>query len=91
MGASHAASPVPAAAAIFAPPLAAVPARSWPLHTKGFRAGPSEVSSPPSAAAELAVELEETLAQSGRSGEVLELGQVLDSGRRKRRIQYNTS
>ncbi|XP_025914767.1 protein canopy homolog 4 isoform X2 [Apteryx rowi] len=39
----------------------------------------------------LAVELEEMLAQSGRSGEVLELGQVLDSGRRKRRIQYNTS
>lgn len=39
----------------------------------------------------LSLELQETLAQSGRSKEVLELGQVLDSGKRKRRIQYNTS
>ncbi|XP_074838991.1 protein canopy homolog 4 [Carettochelys insculpta] len=39
----------------------------------------------------LSLELQELLAQSGRSKEVLELGQVLDSGARKRRIKYNTS
>uniref|UniRef100_A0A8C8VJ30 Canopy FGF signaling regulator 4 n=1 Tax=Pelusios castaneus TaxID=367368 RepID=A0A8C8VJ30_9SAUR len=39
----------------------------------------------------LSLELQEILAQSSRSKEVLELGQVLDSGQRKRRIQYTTS
>uniref|UniRef100_A0A8C0HE76 Canopy FGF signaling regulator 4 n=1 Tax=Chelonoidis abingdonii TaxID=106734 RepID=A0A8C0HE76_CHEAB len=46
---------------------------------------------PPAVCKYLSLELQETLAQSGRSKEVLELGQVLDSGKRKRRIQYNTS
>ncbi|XP_067412858.1 protein canopy homolog 4 [Emydura macquarii macquarii] len=39
----------------------------------------------------LSLELQETLARSSHSKEVLELGQVLDSGKRKRLIKYNTS
>ncbi|XP_076843636.1 protein canopy 4 [Brachyhypopomus gauderio] len=39
----------------------------------------------------LTVELQATLEKSGRSKEVLELGEVLDTGKRKRKIKYNTS
>ncbi|XP_067828280.1 protein canopy 4 [Heptranchias perlo] len=39
----------------------------------------------------LTVELQTALDKSKRSKEVLELGEVLDSGKRKRKIKYNTS
>ncbi|KAM7366307.1 hypothetical protein PAMP_015757 [Pampus punctatissimus] len=39
----------------------------------------------------LSVELQEALEKSSRSKEVLEVGQVLDTGKRKRKIKYNTS
>ncbi|XP_053485274.1 protein canopy 4 isoform X1 [Ictalurus furcatus] len=39
----------------------------------------------------LTVELQATLEKTGRSKEVLELGEVLDTGKRKRKIKYNTS
>lgn len=39
----------------------------------------------------LTVELQSALEKSSQSKEVLELGQVLDSGARKRKIKYNTS
>ncbi|MCI4377301.1 hypothetical protein PGIGA_G00201970 [Pangasianodon gigas] len=39
----------------------------------------------------LTVELQAALEKSGRSKEVLELGEVLDTGKRKRKIKYNTS
>ncbi|XP_067117714.1 protein canopy 4 [Osmerus mordax] len=39
----------------------------------------------------LTVELQASLEKSGRSKEVLELGEVLDTGKRKRKIKYNTS
>ncbi|XP_028998670.1 protein canopy 4 [Betta splendens] len=39
----------------------------------------------------LTVELQEALEKSGRSKEVLELGEVLDTGKRRRKIKYNTS
>uniref|UniRef100_A0A3P9ADC3 DUF3456 domain-containing protein n=1 Tax=Esox lucius TaxID=8010 RepID=A0A3P9ADC3_ESOLU len=39
----------------------------------------------------LTVELQATLDKTGRSKEVLELGAVLDTGKRKRKIKYNTS
>ncbi|XP_034532845.1 protein canopy 4 [Notolabrus celidotus] len=39
----------------------------------------------------LTVELQDALEKSGRSKEVLEMGQVLDSGKRRRKIKYNTS
>ncbi|KAI4808518.1 hypothetical protein KUCAC02_000575 [Chaenocephalus aceratus] len=39
----------------------------------------------------LSVELQDALEKSGRSKEVLELGEVLDSGRRRRKIKYYTS
>lgn len=39
----------------------------------------------------LTVELQEALEKSSRSKEVLEVGQVLDTGKRKRKIKYNTS
>ncbi|KAM9501061.1 protein canopy 4 [Clarias gariepinus] len=39
----------------------------------------------------LTVELQATLERTGRSKEVLELGEVLDTGKRKRKIKYNTS
>lgn len=39
----------------------------------------------------LSVELQEALEKSGRSKEVLEVGQVLDTGKRKKKIKYNTS
>ncbi|KAJ8254784.1 hypothetical protein GJAV_G00197310 [Gymnothorax javanicus] len=39
----------------------------------------------------LTVELQATLDKSSRSKEVLELGEVLDTGKRKRKIKYNTS
>ncbi|XP_061817089.1 protein canopy 4 [Nerophis lumbriciformis] len=39
----------------------------------------------------LTVELQEALQRSGRSKEVLEVGEVLDTGRRRKRIKYNTS
>ncbi|XP_061565542.1 protein canopy 4 [Cololabis saira] len=39
----------------------------------------------------LTVELQDALEKSGRSREVLELGEVLDTGRRRRKIKYNTS
>uniref|UniRef100_A0A3Q3FKH4 Canopy FGF signaling regulator 4 n=1 Tax=Kryptolebias marmoratus TaxID=37003 RepID=A0A3Q3FKH4_KRYMA len=39
----------------------------------------------------LTVELQEALEKTGRSKEVLEVGEVLDSGRRRRKIKYNTS
>ncbi|KAM9837020.1 protein canopy 4 [Aulostomus maculatus] len=39
----------------------------------------------------LSVELQEALAKTGRSREVLEVGEVLDTGKRRRKIKYNTS
>lgn len=39
----------------------------------------------------LTVELQDALEKTGRSKEVLELGEVLDTGKRKRKILYNTS
>ncbi|KAJ1080485.1 hypothetical protein NDU88_000684 [Pleurodeles waltl] len=39
----------------------------------------------------LTVELQSVLEKSSRSKEVLEMGQILDSGSRKKRIKYNTS
>ncbi|KAM3857747.1 protein canopy 4 [Diretmus argenteus] len=39
----------------------------------------------------LSVELQAALAKTGRSKEVLELGEVLDTGKRRRKIKYNTS
>lgn len=39
----------------------------------------------------LTVELQTTLDKSSRSKEVLEVGEVLDTGKRKRKIKYNTS
>ncbi|KAJ0006257.1 hypothetical protein NQD34_013530 [Periophthalmus magnuspinnatus] len=39
----------------------------------------------------LTVELQEALDKTGRSKEVLELGEVLDTGKRRRKIKYNTS
>lgn len=39
----------------------------------------------------LTVELQAVLDKTGRSKEVLELGQVMDNGKRRRKIKYNTS
>nr|XP_033507917.1 protein canopy 4 [Epinephelus lanceolatus] len=39
----------------------------------------------------LTVELQEALEKTGRSKEVLEVGEVLDTGKRRRKIIYNTS
>lgn len=39
----------------------------------------------------LTVELQGALEKSGRSKEVLEIGEVLDTGKRRRKIKYNTS
>ncbi|KAM3590273.1 uncharacterized protein V6R79_006948 [Siganus canaliculatus] len=39
----------------------------------------------------LTIELQEVLEKSGRSREVLEVGEVLDTGKRRRKIKYNTS
>ncbi|XP_030017360.1 protein canopy 4 [Sphaeramia orbicularis] len=39
----------------------------------------------------LAVELQDALDKSRRSKEVLEVGEVLDTGKRRRKIKYNTS
>ncbi|KAI7814546.1 protein canopy 4 precursor, partial [Triplophysa rosa] len=39
----------------------------------------------------LTVELQDALEKTGRSKEVLEIGEVLDSGKRRRKIKYNTS
>lgn len=39
----------------------------------------------------LSLELQEQLSRTGRSREVLELGQVLDTGKRKRHIPYSVS
>uniref|UniRef100_A0A1A7XJQ5 Canopy4 n=2 Tax=Iconisemion striatum TaxID=60296 RepID=A0A1A7XJQ5_9TELE len=39
----------------------------------------------------LTVELQEALEKTGRSKEVLEVGEVLDTGRRRRKIKYNIS
>nr|XP_046237506.1 protein canopy 4 [Scatophagus argus] len=39
----------------------------------------------------LTIELQDALAKTGRSKEVLEVGQVLDNGKRRRKIKYNTS
>ncbi|CAL9694699.1 unnamed protein product [Knipowitschia caucasica] len=39
----------------------------------------------------LTVELQEALEKTERSKEVLELGEVLDTGKRRRKIKYNTS
>nr|XP_058893191.1 protein canopy homolog 4 isoform X2 [Kogia breviceps] len=39
----------------------------------------------------LSLELQEELSRTGRSREVLELGQVLDTGKRKRHIPYSVS
>ncbi|XP_018589005.1 protein canopy 4 [Scleropages formosus] len=39
----------------------------------------------------LTVELQAVLDKSSRSKEVLEMGEVLDTGKRKRKIKYNTS
>lgn len=39
----------------------------------------------------LAVELQDALEKTGRSKEVLEVGEVLDTGKRRRKIKYNTS
>ncbi|KAF1380641.1 hypothetical protein PFLUV_G00165990 [Perca fluviatilis] len=39
----------------------------------------------------LSVELQDALEKTGRSKEVLEVGEVLDTGKRKRKIKYNTS
>lgn len=39
----------------------------------------------------LSLELQEELSRTGRSREVLELGQVLDTGKRKRHVPYSVS
>lgn len=39
----------------------------------------------------LTVELQDALEKTGRSKEMLEVGEVLDTGKRKRKIKYNTS
>ncbi|XP_034712869.1 protein canopy 4 [Etheostoma cragini] len=39
----------------------------------------------------LSVELQDALEKTGRSKEVLEVGEVLGTGKRKRKIKYNTS
>ncbi|KAK0140969.1 Protein canopy 4 [Merluccius polli] len=39
----------------------------------------------------LTMELQASLEKTGRSKEVLELGEVLDTGKRRRKIKYNTS
>ncbi|XP_047426735.1 protein canopy 4 isoform X2 [Mugil cephalus] len=39
----------------------------------------------------LTVELQDALEKTGRSKEVLEVGDVLDTGKRRRKIKYNTS
>ncbi|XP_008588303.1 PREDICTED: protein canopy homolog 4 isoform X1 [Galeopterus variegatus] len=39
----------------------------------------------------LSMELQEELSRTGRSREVLELGQVLDTGKRKRQVSYSVS
>lgn len=39
----------------------------------------------------LSMELQEELSRTGRSREVLELGQVLDTGKRKRHVPYSVS
>ncbi|XP_007242073.2 protein canopy 4 isoform X2 [Astyanax mexicanus] len=39
----------------------------------------------------LTVELQAALEKTGRSKEVMELGEVLDTGKRRRKIKYNTS
>ncbi|XP_036990872.2 protein canopy homolog 4 [Artibeus jamaicensis] len=39
----------------------------------------------------LSLELQEVLSRTSRSGEVLELGQVLDTGKRKRNVPYSVS
>ncbi|MEQ2244073.1 Protein canopy 4 [Ilyodon furcidens] len=39
----------------------------------------------------LTMELQEALEKTGRSKEVLEVGEVLDTGKRRRKIKYNTS
>lgn len=39
----------------------------------------------------LSVELQDALEKTGRSKEVLEVGEVLDTGKRRRKIKYNTS
>lgn len=39
----------------------------------------------------LTVELQGALEKTGRSKEVLEVGDVLDTGKRRRKIKYNTS
>ncbi|XP_008319502.1 protein canopy 4 [Cynoglossus semilaevis] len=39
----------------------------------------------------LTVELQDALEKTGRSKEVLEVGEVLDTGKRKKKIKYNTS
>ncbi|XP_020484914.1 protein canopy 4 [Labrus bergylta] len=39
----------------------------------------------------LTVELQDALEKTGRSKEVLEVGEVLDTGKRRRKIKYNTS
>lgn len=39
----------------------------------------------------LTLELQGALDKTGRSKEVLEVGEVLDTGKRKRKIKYNTS
>lgn len=39
----------------------------------------------------LTVELQDALDKTGRSKEVVELGEVLDTGKRRRKIKYNTS
>lgn len=39
----------------------------------------------------LTVELQDALEKTGRSKEVVELGEVLDTGKRRRKIKYNTS
>ncbi|XP_038150782.1 protein canopy 4 isoform X2 [Cyprinodon tularosa] len=39
----------------------------------------------------LTTELQEALEKTGRSKEVLEVGEVLDTGKRRRKIRYNTS
>jgi len=39
----------------------------------------------------LTVELQDALEKTGRSKEVLEVGEVLGTGKRRRKIQYSTS
>lgn len=39
----------------------------------------------------LSMELQEELSRTGRSREVLELGQVLDTGKRQRHVPYSLS